>query len=277
MAIWGKMFGGVAGFAMGGPLGAALGLVLGDMTDRKTILKPINGTWADNFPTRGTPDPTGAAFFGAAKMAALLGRREQLYAIGLIMLCAKLARIDGPVKQVEIDAFKGCFQFPPESQREVGLMFDNARNRTDDYMRYATELGAAYRDDPEPLETLLAVMFRIARVDLPPNAPLHPAEESFLRYCQQAFHLNEAAWRRCAQGQPRAQATGSAAECYEILGVARSASTEDIRLRWRALVRQHHPDVLARQNLTPAQAEAARLRIARINAAWDRIKRDRSL
>ncbi|WP_264816544.1 J domain-containing protein, partial [Acidomonas methanolica] len=83
------------------------------------------------------------------------------------------------------------------------------------------------------------------------------------------------AWDRAETG--RARPATSEADAYIELGVSRDAADEEIRLRWRALVREHHPDMLNRQSLSPAALARAQDRIARINAAWDRIKRDRRL
>lgn len=282
MAIWGKLFGGVSGFATGGPVGAAMGLVLGHLADKKQLLTPPSGTWATHFRKNGMADPQSATFFTAAKIAAVLGKRDQLYGIGVVALCAKLARSDGPVNEAEINAFKASFRFPEENMREVSLMFDHARKRVDDYKMYASELGRAYANNLEPLETLLAVLFHIARADLPGimanlphTAPLAPAEEEFLKNVHQAFRLSDAAWERARTGRPRPPVEGPSA--YSVLGLSRQASNGEIRARWRVLIRQHHPDVLAQTPMTPSQRLQAQDRVAKINAAWDQIKRDRGM
>ncbi|MXV44903.1 DnaJ domain-containing protein [Saccharibacter sp. 17.LH.SD] len=276
MAFWGKMFGGTAGFAVGGPFGSLMGLALGHLADKKQLLTPPSGSWGTHFDANGRPDPNNAAFFTAAKIASVLGKRDQLYGLGLIALCAKLAKIDGPVQKSEINTFKLLFRFPEESMREVGLMFDRSRERTDDFEMYAREMGKAFSDKPEPLETLLSALFRIARADLPPGAPLHPAEDDFLRRVHKAFRLSARAWDRAESGQ--ASSTGSdTPDAYRVLGIARSATDQDVKQRWRILIREYHPDVLARRPMTAAQRLAAQERIAQINAAWDRIKRDRGL
>jgi DnaJ like chaperone protein len=63
----------------------------------------------------------------AAEIAAMLGSREQLFAISVVVLAAKLAKCDGAVKRMEVDAFKELFRIPPENLREVGILFDQAR------------------------------------------------------------------------------------------------------------------------------------------------------
>ncbi|HUM08494.1 MAG TPA: molecular chaperone DjlA, partial [Acidocella sp.] len=57
----------------------------------------------------------------------------------------------------------------------------------------------------------------------------------------------------------------------------RSATAEEIRVRWKQLVREHHPDVLASQGASQARIKLASEKAARINAAYDAIKRERRL
>ena len=52
---------------------------------------------------------------------------------------------------------------------------------------------------------------------------------------------------------------------WEVLGVSRSASEEEIKTAYRRLAKQYHPD------LHPGDEEAAR-RMNEINAAYDRLK-----
>jgi len=276
MGIWGKMFGGVAGFVVGGPYGAIMGAALGHAADRGSLLNAPAGGWGENWATKGRPDPNGAAFMAAAKVANVLGKREQVYAIGGVALSAKLAKIDAPVNRQEIAAFKRCFQIPETNAREVGRLFDQARQRTDDFEMYGRELGQAYADDQRPLEDLLVALFAIARADSPaPDRELHPRETDFLTRLHRAMGLPPGAWDRAEAGGARP--TVNDADAYLVLGLTRKATDQEVRARWRELVRAHHPDVLARTTPTEAQIAAAQDRIGRINAAWDRIKRDRRL
>ena len=81
--------------------------------------------------------------FTAARLAAMLGQREQYFAIASVVLSAKLAKCDGPVNRAEIDAFKRSFRIPPEAVGHVGRLFDQARDSADGYEAYAKQLGEA--------------------------------------------------------------------------------------------------------------------------------------
>jgi DnaJ like chaperone protein len=260
LGVWGKVIGGVAGFFTGGPLGAVVGAALGHAADSGA------GRLGGGAP-RGLPP-------GAATLAALLGSKEQLFAIGVVVLSAKLAKCDGPVKREEIDAFKRMFRIPPENLREVGRLFDSARDSAEGYQPFAERLGTAFADNKAMLEDVLAALFHIARAD----GPLTRAEVAFLQEVQLGFGLDAAAWERARDGRNAgavAQPTGP--DPYAVLGVPRDASDEAVRQAWRRLMRENHPDSLAARGVPADFVKRATDKVAEINAAWDRIKRERKL
>ena len=82
MSYWGKIIGGMAGFAMGGPFGAVVGAALGHAAD-SGAMQNMGAEFMD------------FASLGPARVAALFGRKDQLFAIGVVVLSAKLAKCDG--------------------------------------------------------------------------------------------------------------------------------------------------------------------------------------
>lgn len=257
MSYWGKLLGGVAGFAFGGPPGAMLGAALGHAIDQGG--PRLTATLG------GTP-------LSPVRLAALLGRRDQVFAIGVVVLAAKLAKCDGPVVRAEIDAFKRQFRVPPEAARDVGRLFDQARDSGDGYDSYAAQLGESFADNRGLLEDVLAALFAIARADKPLTRP----EEALLRRVHARFGLDAASWER-ASGHAAPRAAVGPEDAYAVLGVARGASDEELRLTWRRLMRENHPDTLAARGVPPEFVKRAAEKAARINAAWDRIKRERGL
>ena len=96
MAIWGKILGGAAGLMVGGPLGALIGGLAGHAYDR------IKGE-------RETDDNPSLA-------------RQTTFAIGIIVLSAKMAKADGTVTRDEVDAFKQIFHIPSEEIKNVEIV-----------------------------------------------------------------------------------------------------------------------------------------------------------
>jgi DnaJ like chaperone protein len=91
-----------------------------------------------------------------------------------------------------------------------------------------------------------------------------------------AFRLDEAAAERASTGRART-AEPIGVDPYSVLGVPAGASDEEVRLAWRQLMREHHPDSLAARGVPEELVRGATRKVAEINAAWDRIKRARNL
>ena len=260
MGYWGKVIGGVAGLVMGGPLGAVMGAALGHAADEGGLAK-VRAMLPN------------ASLLGPARMAALLGRRDQLFAIGAVVLAAKLAKVDAPVNRAEIDAFKRHFRIPPEGMHDIARLFDQARESTDGFEEYADELGGAFEDNRGMLEDVLGALFAIARAD----RPIVSSETEFLLRVHRGFGLDRAAWERARQGMARGAASVPVADDYAVLGVSSRATDAEVHAAWKRLMRENHPDSLASRGVPPEFIARASDKVARINAAWDRVKRERRL
>jgi DnaJ like chaperone protein len=266
MGYWGKIIGGVTGFAVGGPFGAVVGAALGHAADAG-VLPNIH------LPFGGQPRSIN---WNPARVAALLGRKDQLFAITAVVLSAKLAKCDGPVSRAEIDAFKRQFRIPPESVRDIGRLFDQARDSTDGFESYADQLGEVFADNRGMLEDVLAALFGVARAD----GPLNQSEYGFLSRTHRGFRLDQLAWDRARGAVPRAppgEAESDAPDPYAVLGVPRATSGEDLHAAWKQLMRDNHPDSLSARGVPAEFIARAGDKVARINAAWDQIKRERGL
>ncbi len=73
-----------------------MGAALGHAADRGSLLETPAGGWHEHWRTKGQPDPNGAAFMAAAKMSTLLGKTDQLYAIGLVAFVPRWPRSTAP-------------------------------------------------------------------------------------------------------------------------------------------------------------------------------------
>ena len=251
LSFWGKILGGVTGFAMGGPFGAVVGAALGHAADEGTTRAP--------------------ELDGRPEALARITNRDQLFSISVIVLSAKLAKTDGAVKREEINAFKRAFRIPTENQREVGLLFDKARENASGYEPYANRLGEVFADNRAMLEEVMTALHHIARAD----GPLTRSEAVFLAKVRRSFRLDAGEGAQARMPPPLSMAREP--DPYTVLGVPHNATDEAVRLAWRRLIREHHPDSMAARGGSPEQLRRASARMAEINAAWDRVKRERNL
>ncbi len=260
MGYWGKIIGGTAGFFVGGPYGAVIGAALGHAADSGSvdgIRRPFVQGPASN----------------PARIAGMLGRREEVFAIAVTVLAAKLCKCDGPISRLEIDAFKRNFRIPPASARGIGRLFDQARDSGDTFEPYAAQLAEAFDDNRGVLEQVLTSLFNIARAD----GALNAREQAFLRRVHRKLALDQVSWDRALGEQPRTPTPDNPDDPYLTLGVSRATSGEELRATWKRLMRENHPDSLASRGVPADFIARASDKVARINAAWDRIKRERGL
>ncbi len=253
MSVWGKVIGGVAGFAVGGPIGAVIGAVAG----HHVVDKPKQDQ---------QPEMLGAE----AKQVA--------FTTAVIVLAAKMAKADGHVSRDEVNAFKQVFHIPPNEMSAVGKIFDEAKATAHGYEPYAEQIGDMFRGERAVLEELIGALFHIAKAD----GQIHPNEVQFVRRVALLFGFTDADFHRLQTihlagwgGEGGRQSAPD--DAYEILGVSKSASDDDIKKAHRALVRENHPDTLMAKGMPQEFIDLANEKLAAINDAYDRIKRERGI
>lgn len=243
MSIWGKIVGGAAGFALGGPLGVFLGLAAGHAAD----------VAIDSF---------------SGRVPSADGTKQIAFTTAVIVLGAKMAKADGVVTRDEVDAFKQVFRVPPNEMKGVARLFDLAKKDHRGFETYARQLAKMFADNPAILEQVLDALFHIAKAD----NQYHPGERSFLNEVAKIFGFDATEFRRIEAKhtvQPKD-------DPYAILGLAPEASGDEIKTRYRKLIREHHPDRLVAQGMPKEFVDQATAEMAKINAAYDAIEKERA-
>jgi DnaJ like chaperone protein len=243
MSIWGKILGGAAGLAIAGPIGALIGAVAGHFGFDSS---------REEAPAQTDDEVT----------------RQIGFTIGVIALAAKMAKADGAVSDAEIAAFRRLFSYPPEEEKHVARLFNQAKRDVAGFESYANQLNRLLRNSPSVREQVLDCLFEIAKAD----KTVHQGELDFLRRVAEIFGFVGAEFDRIRETHIGADES----DPYRILGVTSETPLEEIRLKHRELVREFHPDRLVAEGLPPEAIEVATQKLSRINAAWDRIRRERS-
>jgi DnaJ like chaperone protein len=244
MSVVGRILVGARHLSLGGPLDHLLGRIGEHLPHWHHPTIDHEGRPTDN----GHGDP----------------RRRITFTIAVIALGAKMAKADGEVTRDEVAAFNEVFSVPPGEEAHMRAIFDLARRSAHGFESYARQVGRLFADDRAVLEDLLGGLFHIALAD----GALCAAEDAYLREVARLFALDDAAYARI-----RAVHAGPPPEedPHAILGLAVDASAEEIRIAYHRLVRETHPDALVSQGLPPELMARATARIARINAAHDRL------
>jgi DnaJ like chaperone protein len=288
LAIWGKILGGAAGLAIGGPIGAVIGAVAGHAYDRyreeenRERLAPPRrnrNPWSAAEP-RHEPPPDRSAdraadpWADAPVFADPTETRRIAFATAVIVLGAKLAKVDGVVTRDEIQAFKRVFRIDDREVGDVARIYNQAKTSARGFEPYARQISALFGHDPFLLEELLVGLFEVARAD----GELNPAEVDFLRRVAAIFGFNVGSFEQIrARFSATARNLSGADDAYAVLGLTRNASDDEIKHTYRQLVREHHPDRLVAKGMPEEFVERANKTLAAINAAYDRIEKERNL
>jgi DnaJ like chaperone protein len=251
MSIWGKILGGAAGFALGGPVGALAGAVAGHAVDMLTDANLQDAPEA--LPPRDERAAT----------------RQIAFTIGVIVLGAKMAKVDGRVTRDEIVAFREVFQVPAHELKNVGRLFDQARRDAQGFEPYARQIGRMFPRKSRVLEELIDGLFHIAKAD----GKVGGEELEYLRRVAQIFGFGDGDFERIRHSHLGPDES----DPYTLLGVTRDSTDAEIKLAWRRLIRETHPDKLIAKGLPQEFVDLATDKMARINAAYDRIVKERGI
>jgi DnaJ like chaperone protein len=270
--IWGKILGGSAGFAIGGPLGALLGALAGHAFDYTR--EAVDDARRANEEAAGAIDDARLRDEPIPIFADPAETRRIAFATAVIVLAAKLAKADGRVARDEIRAFKRVFRIDDDEVGDVARIFNQAKTSAHGFEPYARQIAALFDHDPVLLGELLIGLFEIARAD----GQINPGEVDFLRRIATVFGFDLTAFEQIRARFSATTRDGSGAgDAYAVLGLSRSASDQEIRRKYRDLVREHHPDRLVAKGMPEEMIEQANRVLGAINAAYDRIAKERNL
>ena len=242
MSIWGKIIGGTAGFALGGPLGAILGLMAGNIYDKSK---------KTSFKFHEIPNQ----------------QKQSIFALSVIILAAKLAKSDGIVTKDEILAFKEKFNISSSEMEQVGKIFNEAKKTPYGFETIAQQVGSLFQNNHVILEELLNNLFYIAEAD----GEVSEKEIIFLKTVSSIFKFDEKTFQRIYQ----ARLNDKESDPFKVLGVKRSDSDELIRKAWIKLTKEHHPDYLISKGMPTEFIDQATKEMTSINTAYDKIQKIR--
>ena len=239
MSIWGKLAGAAAGMAIGGPLGGLLGGLAGHyVIDRE--------------------DESEAS-----------GQNQVAFTVGVIALGAKMAKADGLVTRDEVIAFKEVFKVPEGEMKNLSRIFDLAKQDVLGYEAYAEQLASLLKGNRQLLADVLDGLFHIAKAD----GIFHPNEEQFLAEVAKRFGFTTTEFSYI-----KARHISSAKRNpYEVLGITPEIDNQALKLHYRKLVADNHPDKMIARGVPAEFVAIATDKIAAINAAYEEVARERRM
>ncbi|WP_341905782.1 DnaJ family molecular chaperone [Sandarakinorhabdus limnophila] len=232
MSIWATLAGTALGLVIGGPLGALAGAAAGGAVDAMRA--------------RAT-NPE---------------RRRVAFSIAAIALAAKMASADGNASAAEFATFQRLFHVDPSEAGNARRFYDLAKGSMAGFQAYAIQAADLLGQGSATLEDLLDALWMIAAVD-----GFHEAELAFLGEVATILGFDEAAQARIR----RRHLAPAADDPWAVLGVEPGADAAALRGAYHALVKRYHPDRALAEGVPSEFIRVSELRMADINAAYDRL------
>ena len=190
------------------------------------------------------------------------------FTVAIVALSAKMAKADGVVSQIEHDTFQQIFHTPQHELANVQRVFDLAKQDVAGFESYAQQIANLLAAEPQLKRDVFDGLFNIAAAD----GILHREEEQYLTDVAEIFGFSEEIYRSV-----RAQFVLDPEDAYTVLGIRPDASNDDVRSCYRRLVRENHPDVMTARGVPDGLVTMATRKLAAINAAYEKIARERGI
>ena len=240
MSIWGSLLGGVIGFSLGGPFGALLGSFLGGKIS--------------NISSSNT--------FGNQQNS------QQIFALSLIILSAKLSKADGRVSKEELIAVKEKLQIPDSEIDQVAKIFNKAKDESTGYEPYAKQISEIFKGNQNVLEEVINILFYIAEAD----GHISNEEESMIADIAFIFGLSQNQYESIKESRKSSDKLNP----YIVLESQPTDDLKSIRKKYIKLSKEHHPDLLISKGVPIEVINESKNKMRAINAAWDQIQKLKS-
>ena len=236
MSIWGSLIGGMIGFSLGGPFGMLLGSLIGGKISRAK--GSINNSFA---------------------------QPQQIFALSLIVLSAKLSTADGQVSKEELIAVKDKLKIPENEIDQVGKIFNKAKNESTGYKPYAEQIAQIYKGNLNVLEEVINILFYIAESD----GNISQSEFVMIEDIARIFGLSGSQFNSLKESRKSSDKLNP----YIVLESNPDDSLNEIRKRYIKLSKEHHPDLLLSKGVPPEVIEESKKKMRSINSAWDQVQK----
>ena len=237
MSIWGSLIGGMVGFSLGGPFGMLLGSLIGGKISRAR---------------------SGAGFRSFAQP-------QQIFALSLIVLSAKLSKADGQVSREELIAVKDKLKIPENELDEVGKIFNRAKEESTGYEPYAQQIAQFYKGNLNVLEEVINILFYIAESD----GKVSLEETKMIENIAYIFGLSETQYNSIKESRKSSDKLNP----YMVLESNPDDDLQTIRKRYLKLSKEHHPDLLLSKGVPKEVIEESKKTMRAINSAWDQVQK----
>ena len=210
-----------------------------------------------------------------------------------LALVAKVTKADGRVSELEaemvsnlLDDITSSFSSSQKARSVFKAIFDYEKNTLDDVFDKANLLYKKTMDSKRKRLQYFEFLLSLAFVD----GEIEVSEEKMLFGIYNALRLDASLYKDLLEkfrilsaenekvsSRKNHGSTQSTNDPYVILGASSSDTNDEIKSKYRALVKKYHPDIMSGQGLDEEFIELATKKLQQINSAYEQIKQQRGM
>ena len=239
MSIWGRVIGGFIGWSLLGPFGLIIGSIVGSKISSKARL----------------------GGFGAQTQP------QQIFAIAIIVLSAKVCRADGKISKAELLAVKEKLKIPEDEIDKVGKLFNSAAKEATGYEAYCAQLNLVFNNSPQVKEEIINILLYISESD-----GVDKRETDLIKDIAKNLKINESQFQSILESRKGSDKLNP----YIVFGCNPENNLQDIRKKYLQLSKEYHPDLLVAKGVPEEVLEESKNKMRSINSAWNQIQKIKS-
>lgn len=210
----------------------------------------------------------------------------------LVALLAKVAKGDGRVNELEArlvsETLDDIVYQTGAKRDELKLIFNYEKERVSDAYNVAREYRKNFNLDSQTAIARLTFFLNLAYIDgeflAEERAVIQDIANGFgidndvlnrVIYRFENFYSSRNEQRSRYENKADYNQSRGAKNPYEVLEISSSASFNEIKKRYRELVKKYHPDILMGQGESEAVIEKSTKKLQEINEAYEIIKKER--
>ena len=190
---------------------------------------------------------------------------QQVFALSLIVLSAKLSKADGQVSKEELIAVRDKLKIPENEIEQVGKIFNKAKQESAGYEPYAQQIAQIYKNNLNVLEEVINILFYIAEAD----GNVSQSELDMMQNIARIFGLNQAQFNSIKESRKSSDKLNP----YIVLESNPEEDLQTIRKKYLQLSKEHHPDILISKGVPQEVIAESKKKMRAINSAWDQIQK----
>ena len=202
--------------------------------------------------------------FKKKKLPENIALKQIGFTIGVIALSAKMAKVDGFASKEELEAFKRNLIIPNSEIKNVERIWNFANSSVHGFESYANQLSKLLNKKSIILENILHLLFIIAESD----GKITLEEKLYIKKISSIFGFNASKFEALEKLY-----SNNKFDAYEILGVSKSASLDEINKKRITLLKKYHPDILISKGQPIEFIQKNNQYIQMINQSWETIKK----